>query len=146
MGAYAASVTSVMSKAVKIDAVTGIGIFAGKCDITNYNSTLAEITAITGKLKSLICVVVTGISDNGYHVRWDASGEAFKAYDAVADHTHAIAVTAGTAGDAVTNNSGVLESTGGENLVTEASTAVAADEAATDTDVGVVEFVAYGLV
>jgi hypothetical protein len=40
---------------------------------------------------------------------------------ALAGHTHAIAVAAGTAGDAVTNNAGVLNSTGGEDLVTEST-------------------------
>lgn len=42
---------------------------------------------------------------------------------ALAGHTHAIAVTAGTAGDAVTNNAGVLESTGGQDLATSSDTA-----------------------
>lgn len=41
--------------------------------------------------------------------------------DELATHTHAIAVTAGTAGDAVTNNAGTLESVGGEDLVTGAT-------------------------
>lgn len=37
---------------------------------------------------------------------------------ALAAHSHTIPVTAGTAGDAVTNNAGVLESTGGQDLTT----------------------------
>lgn len=40
---------------------------------------------------------------------------------ALAGHTHAILVAAGTAGDAVTNNAGVLNSTGGQDLVTEST-------------------------
>jgi hypothetical protein len=36
--------------------------------------------------------------------------------EALAAHSHTIPVTAGTAGDAVTNNAGVLESTGGQDL------------------------------
>lgn len=39
----------------------------------------------------------------------------------LATHTHAIVVAAGTAGDAVTNNAGVLNSTGGEDLITAAT-------------------------
>ncbi len=35
---------------------------------------------------------------------------------ALTSHQHVIPVTAGTAGDAVTNNAGVLESTGGQDL------------------------------
>lgn len=40
---------------------------------------------------------------------------------ALGTHTHAIAVATGTAGDAVTNNAGVLNSVGGQDLVTEAT-------------------------
>ncbi len=43
--------------------------------------------------------------------------------DALATHTHTIPVTAGTAGDAVTNNAGTLESTGGQDLTTSATSA-----------------------
>lgn len=42
---------------------------------------------------------------------------------ALGTHTHTIPVTAGTAGDAVTNNAGVLESTGGQDLTTNATSA-----------------------
>ena len=48
----------------------------------------------------------------------DAGGTG--ATGAEAAHTHTIAVTAGTAGDAVTNNAGVLNSTGGQDLTTSA--------------------------
>lgn len=80
MAAYANTVTSTMRRAVKFDQVTGFGIYIGKCDITNYNQTLAEITAITGKFRNLMQVICTTISDNGYSIRWDAVGKAFKAY------------------------------------------------------------------
>lgn len=43
--------------------------------------------------------------------------------DALGTHSHTIPVTAGTAGDAVTNNAGVLESTGGQDLTTSADSA-----------------------
>lgn len=42
---------------------------------------------------------------------------------ALAGHSHTIPVTAGTAGDAVTNNAGVLESTGGQDLTTSSDSA-----------------------
>lgn len=48
----------------------------------------------------------------------DAGGTG--ATGAEAAHTHSIAVTAGTAGDAVTNDAGTLNSTGGQDLTTSA--------------------------
>ena len=80
MAAYAETTTSTLKRALKVDAVQGMGMFIGKCDITNYNTTVAEITDITGKFVNLMQVIVTGISDNGYLVRWDASDNGFKAY------------------------------------------------------------------
>ena len=50
---------------------------------------------------------------------------------APAAHSHTIPVTAGTAGDAVTNNAGVLESTGGQDLTS--NTTVAATPAGTNS-------------
>lgn len=41
----------------------------------------------------------------------------------LAAHDHTIPVTTGTAGDAVTNNAGVLESTGGQDLTSSSDTA-----------------------
>ena len=111
MAAYAATVTSLMTRAVKVDAVTGYAMYAGTVNVTNYNQTLAEITAITGKFKNVIAVS-GGVSDSGFVLRWNNTSGAFEAffadYDAVAD--------------------GALI------------------EAATDTDVGEVTFIAMGLV
>lgn len=81
MAAYAAAVTSSMKRAVKIDQVTGIGVFAGKCDITNYNTTLAAITAISGKFKtSGIISVVGGTTQGGEWVEWIDASNSFKVY------------------------------------------------------------------
>ena len=78
---------------------------------------------------------------NGYTFAWVlSSGTAgtVKAYApiAVAAHTHTIAVTEGTAGDAVTNNAGVLESSGGQDLTTASGGAISAgpNEVANTTD------------
>ena len=79
MAAYAASVSSLMKRAVKIDAVMGIGIYAGRVNLTNYNSTLAEITGITGKFKSMIAVV-PGVAEGGDWLEWVHASGAFKAY------------------------------------------------------------------
>lgn len=166
MSAYAATVTALMKRAVKVDQVTGIGMYVGKCDVTNYNTTLAEITAITGKFRNLMQVICTTISDNGYMIRWDAVANAFKAYyptPAAATHVHAFIVGAGTIGTNMeigvdlNTDSGKIEGAAGitaertllANTPIDAGgavTATAALEVATDVDVGVVEFVAYGLI
>ncbi len=79
MAAYAAAVTSTMKRAVKIDQVIGIGIFTGRVNLTNYNSTLVAITDITLKFKKVIAVI-GGTAEGADLVEWvDASG-AFKAY------------------------------------------------------------------
>ena len=119
MAAYAATVTALMKRAVKVDQVTGIGMYVGKCDVTNYNTTVAEITAITGKFRNLLQVICTTVSDNGYLLRWDAVDKGFKAYypTIFSDQTPTADIVA-AAGTEVVN----------------------------DVDVGVVEFVAYGLI
>ena len=79
MASYAATVTSTMKRAVKIDQVVGIGIFTGRVDLTNYNTTLAAITDISKKFRSVIAVV-GGITEGGNWVEWVAASNAFKAY------------------------------------------------------------------
>lgn len=157
MAAYAATVTVPDLKAKKL-AATGLGILRGTINLSNYNATLAEITGITNLFRSAPTVLLGGISTNGYLVAWDATAQAVKAWYPTKAITPAgsvaagvIAVTAGTAGDAVTNNAGVLESSGGQDLAVAAQaftgTAVAAQagtEVASDVDVGIVSFVAVG--
>ncbi len=166
MAAYAATVTALMKRAVKIDQITGIGMYVGKCDVTNYNTTVAEITAITGKFRNLLQVVCSAISDNGYLLRWDETDKGFKAYyptAVAAAHAHDFVVGSGTIGTNmeigvdVDTDSGKIE--GGTGITAErtlgantpvatagAVSATAALEVASDVDVGVVEFVAYGLI
>lgn len=87
------------------------------------------------------CTFLLFAPTNGYTFEWvQSSGTAgaLKAFApaAVAAHTHTIAVTAGTAGDAVTNNAGVLESSGGQDLTTASNGAISAgpNEVANTTD------------
>ena len=165
MAAYAATVTSPLRKPIKIG--NGVGIYFGQINLTNYNSTLAEITAITGKFNDKTPIVtLSGVSESGYICHWDPTSKAVKAFYPTAaagththtgpSHSHTIAVTAGTAGDAVTNNAGVLESTGGQDLTTAAGgtgatgaggaiSATAGTEVANDVDVGLVYFQAVGM-
>ena len=90
MAAYAATVTSLMKRAVKVDNITGIGMFAGSCNVTNYNTTLGAIAAIRDKFRSGgVISVVAGTSDNGNIFEWVNASSSFKVYrfdyDAVAD-------------------------------------------------------------
>ena len=165
MAAYAETVTALMKRAVKVDQVIGIGMFMGRCDVTNYNSTLVEITDITGKFGTLMEVICSSISDNGYLMRWDKIGKAFKAHyptAAAVAHTHdlkyigGITITEPVAiegGDKLGKNAAVDRTIAGADVATKggvvaaaAVSATAALEVANDVDVGVVEFVAYGLI
>lgn len=79
MTAYTATVTSKMKRAAKIDAITGFGMFVGRVNLTNYNTTLAELSEITGKFRDVL-VVIAGTAEGGDWLEWiDASGS-FKAH------------------------------------------------------------------
>lgn len=81
-------------------------VISGICDVTNYNTTQAEITAITGKfLGGAPTVVAEGLSDNGYIVRWNPTSKAFEAFYPIAAYTPTFTGTApaGTSG-VVTDN------------------------------------------
>lgn len=143
MAAYAATVTLDTPKRIRIGG--NLGQISGSINLTNYNSTIAEITDITKHFKSTKNVQITS-SENGYIGLWNTTTNALEVYNPVTAHTHTIAVTAGTAGDAVTNNAGVLESTGGQDLTTAAATAAVGSEVANDTDCGTFNFVAIGTV
>ena len=81
MAAYAATVTVDVAKPDRIG--RNYGIVTGTVDITNYNSTVAEITDITKYfLDNSISVTVApcGVTDNGYWLSWDKTNKAFKAY------------------------------------------------------------------
>jgi len=95
MAAYASSVTldAPHSKPVGV----GVRMIRGTVDVTNYNTTLAEITGITEHFRDTPTVIVGGTTDNGYLVSWVAASKALKAwkfdYDAVADGAAIEAVT-----------------------------------------------------
>ena len=118
MAAYASTVTAVMKRAVKIDQVLGIGMFVGECNITNYNTTLAEITDISKKFKSVLAVVAA-VSDSGFLFEWIDATKSFKA---------------------------VTPTNVSDQTPTADIAAAGAAEAATDVDVGSAHFIAYGLI
>lgn len=119
MAAYAATVTSPLRHAVKVDNLDGVGLYFGRVDVTNYNQTVAEISDITGKFKNDPTVVLDPISSEGYGVRWNPTSKSIEAFYGVAasDQTPTADIDAGPF-----------------------------TEVATDVDVGEVNFVAYGII
>ena len=78
MAAYAVTVTFDQPMTERwgrtLAAITGV------VDITNYNSTLAEITEITNRFKILRIVIPDGKSDAGYAFDWVPASKAFKVW------------------------------------------------------------------
>lgn len=81
MAAYASTLTSTLKRAARFGDVTGLAMFGGILDITNYNvTTKPEITGISGKFRNVLSVVFS-VSDNGYIFRYDiATGTVFAYY------------------------------------------------------------------
>ncbi|KKL70764.1 hypothetical protein LCGC14_2101660 [marine sediment metagenome] len=89
MAAYAYAVTSLLIKPARFGDVTGLGMYGGVLDITNYNvATKPAITEISGKFRNVVSVVF-GTSDTGFVFRYDLATNTVFAYyadyDAVAD-------------------------------------------------------------
>lgn len=79
MAAYAATVTlKPTGRPFKVG--NSLEMIKGTVDITNYNTTLAEITAITDLFRDVPIVVPGAITDNGYLITWIAASKAFKAW------------------------------------------------------------------
>ncbi|KKN51702.1 hypothetical protein LCGC14_0619890 [marine sediment metagenome] len=143
MGDYAATISTPLKKAERI--TRSLGIYSGKYNLTNYNTTLIKQTSITkyfatggvaGFTQGIIAVVVDGISDNGHNLQWDYTTGAFKAYKPTQ-------IT--LSGSATGGNVTVLLTEGQFAAASTAGTMVAAGiEAATDVDCGEVSFVAIG--
>lgn len=169
MAAYAATVTLDTPKPGRLGN-SPMGVLSGTCNLTNYNDTLAEITAITkaflpgGKLT----VVPNGISSNGFIPAWNAAGKAFRAYAAgsgtVTPSGGSITASAPTITTATGNPAtapigviaGELAQTAGAADITGVQAPIITDtrtftadagalaEASDDVDVGTFTFVAVG--
>ncbi len=152
MANYAAAVTTPM---VQVERVSrSLGVIAGKVNVSNYNTTLLEITGITryfrnsavaGFTKGTIAVVSEGFSSNGYLVRWDNTTGAFRCF--YANNALSIPVDSNVAsGAALIFQSGggaaALHATSAVGNITVA--AAAALEVATDVNIGDINFVAIG--
>lgn len=160
MAAYAASVT--INNTMK--AVGALGVVSGVIDVTNYNTTLAEITGVTGQFRGDPWnVMVDPISENGYIVRWDYTSLAIKAYYPTISltHDHDFLVIGGgtvvTDGNLGVDASGDLVKVEAANLtiegadsaadggvLSEALAAAAGSEVVADVDIGTVRFLAFG--
>lgn len=79
MAAYAYTHTSKLRKGIKC--APNLTLHAGSVNVTNYNSTNATITEITGKFKQIVAVVPTGPTTLGYFLTW--TGTSFKAWRAL---------------------------------------------------------------
>jgi|SRR3972149_7942973 len=77
MAAYAATTTINGKKAQKI--APGVGMITGRVALSNYNSTLAAITGISSRFKS-IYTVVASVSSTGALPTWVTASKAFKCY------------------------------------------------------------------
>ncbi|MAH50913.1 hypothetical protein CMI37_34170 [Candidatus Pacearchaeota archaeon] len=164
MAAYAETVTLDHRKAIKLGG--SLAVLTGRCNITNYNTTVAEITDITGHFQNDPIVICSGVSESGYLVHWDRTNKGFKAFYptiAAAAHDHDFVVGSGTIGSNmeigldVDTDSGKVE--GGTGITAErtlsantpvatdgAITAAAGTEVANDVDIGEVQFIAVGIV
>ncbi len=150
---YLANITSPMGSAERIS--RNIGVYAGKIDLTSYNTTLIEITGITkyfktggvaGFTQGIVAVVCDPVSENGYAVQWDYGTGAFKAY---VSSGVAIPVDSNVGAGATLlfesgGGAGVIHATSAVGTITVANTVQV--EAANDDDVGNIGFVAIGFI
>lgn len=150
MAVYNAVVTSPLGSAERVS--KNMAIFAGRINLTNYNSSLVEITAITKFFKTggvatftsgIMTVVCDEVTDQGYSVRWNPTSKAFQAFSAAPT----ISVDSNVAG-----GSALLFASGGGATALHATSAVGTIalaslltvEVANDVNVGNFGFVAVG--
>lgn len=79
MAAYAATVSVDFPQPVQFGRSTRSYI-SGTVTVTNYNTTLAEITGITKYFKRLDTVIADGPTANGYILDWNSTSSAFYAW------------------------------------------------------------------
>lgn len=78
MAAYAYTVTLDQPTVHKIGK---LGVLRGQVNVTNYNSTKAEITEITSRFKGAPTVLLGGCSSGGHMVEWDEAAKSVKAFN-----------------------------------------------------------------
>lgn len=116
---------------------TGTGTQSGAGTVKALaNQTTGMQTQLLGDADTMLNYQPFQNSTGGGYITFQTMGGAFTAGaytpagtisaptftgSALSGHTHTILVATGTSGDAVTNNAGVLNSTGGQDLVTEST-------------------------
>ncbi len=82
MAAYTATVSINEKSSIPVMGSGPIRILTGTITLSNYNSTLAEITGITKFFKrpANVALFAGPVSSNGYHVSWVAASKAIKAW------------------------------------------------------------------
>jgi hypothetical protein len=156
MAAYAATVVLAHRRPFRIG--NSISMVRGTVDVTNYNQTLAEITAITKKFRdpTTVTVLLGGLTDNGYLVAWIPASKSIKAWYPNASHTHNLTVTKGAIGSnlelglsadaaGATLNNNTIAVTLALTAPVVSAAAAAGTQVASDVDVGEVPFAAFGL-
>ena len=152
--AYASAVTTSPMGSGSERISRSLGMFAGKCNVTDYDSgTLLEITGITrnfiastvsGYTHGILAVIPQGFSDEGYEFKWDYTTGAFEAYYPT---SMTMPVLSNTVGVAITWLSGaapnqILATSSVGEIVIQG----AAKEATGITDVGEINFIAIGFI
>ena len=79
MAAYAATVTIQGKKAWRTGPGS-FGILRGTVNVTNYNTTLAEITGISKKFRDTPTVILNSISSLGHCGEWVAASKSIKCW------------------------------------------------------------------
>lgn len=79
MAAYAATVTLAQPTVKKIGG--GMGLLRGTINITNYNPTLAALTAITSRFKGTPTVILGGTTTGGYGAAWIPASSSVKLFE-----------------------------------------------------------------
>lgn len=153
MAVYATIVTKSHHRVERMS--RNFGFIIGQCDITCYNTTGAEIIAITKYFDDStmpIRVINDGLSTAGYMVRWSITDKCFHAFYPLIAHLHKINVGTTHAGGAVelhaNVNEGALGQTAGAYTgitgIQNNAVAPGVEIADDDVDVGIVNFMAIG--
>ena len=146
MAAYAATVTLDASqvKGMRLTGTRGFGILRGVVDVTNYNTTLAEITGITKYFVDTPTVILGGISDNGYPVAWIPASKSIKAWYLNAFRTGSTATADSTAGALAEDTAAAETALRLMGTAVDTTYALSNLEVATDVHVGAIPFLAIG--
>ncbi len=66
----------------RVQSNTGVGVFQGSMDVTNYNSALLALTFVTGRFQSTLAVLPELVTDEGYTPQWVGASNSFKLWKA----------------------------------------------------------------